>query len=220
VTPGHLRVTASAGPVPVEALSADRLVRQAGWHPVERDHLAGDSVKVAPWLLNKIVVHAGRAARIVEVEAYAGTSDPASHAFGGMTRRNAAMFDSAGHLYVYFTYGMHWCSNVVTGPEGIAGAVLLRALAPMEGLELMRVARPAAARDRDLCSGPAKLCQAMGVDNRFDGADLVTGDRGILLVSDGTSPPARPRRGPRVGITKATDVRWRWWVPGDVNVSR
>ncbi len=144
------------------------------------------------------------AARIVEVEAYCGADDAGSHAFRGRTQRNATMFGPAGHLYVYFTYGMHWCANVVAGEPGVAAAVLLRAAAPLEGLETMRERRPAARRDRDLCSGPAKLCQAFGITGAHDGVDLLHGE--VLLLDDGTPPPdalarhhphrtlARPRR--------------------------
>ena len=129
------------------------------------------------------------------------------------------MFGPAGHLYVYFTYGMHWCANVVTSPTGTPDAVLLRALAPIDGLSAMHAARPRARRDRDLCSGPAKLCQAMGLDRAFQGADLVTGDRGVGLFDDGTPPPAVPGQGPRIGISRAVELPWRWWVAGDPNVS-
>ena len=191
-----------------------------GWVELAREVLGRGSVELGPWLLNKVLVHGGRAGRIVEVEAYAGEDDPASHAFRGRTPRNAAMFEAAGHLYVYFTYGMHWCANVVAGPEGVAQAVLVRALAPVAGLTEMKAARPAATRDRDLCNGPAKLCQALGVTGILNGADLVVGDRGIRLVDDGTAPPSRPGRGPRVGISRAVEVPWRWWVTGDAHVSR
>jgi DNA-3-methyladenine glycosylase len=133
------------------------------------------------------------------------------------------MFGPPGHLYVYFTYGMHWCANAVCGEEGEGYAVLLRALAPLGGLPAMRRARrrgAAALRDRDLCSGPAKLCQALGIDGRFDGADLVREDCDIGVADDGMAPPAKPGVGPRIGISKATEHPWRWWVPGDPNVSR
>ena len=180
---------------------------------------------VAPELLNKVLVVGERAARIVEVEAYAGADDPASHAYRGRTDRNATMFGPPGGLYVYFTYGMHWCANVVCSPEGSSSAVLLRAAAPMAGLEAMYAARPAARREVDLCSGPAKLCQALGIDRSLDGIDLVPPTRGghdlrVTILDDGTAPPRRPRRGPRVGIRVAVDVRWRWFVPDDPNVSR
>jgi DNA-3-methyladenine glycosylase len=156
----------------------------------------------------------------VEVEAYLGTEDPASHAYRGPTKRNTTMFGPPGRLYVYFTYGMHFCANAVCGPEGIGQAVLLRALAPVGGIELMRVARGASVVDRHLASGPAKLCQAFGIGRGDDGADLVTGDEDLVVVDDGTPPPARPAISGRVGVASATEVPWRWWVEGDVNVSR
>ncbi len=179
-----------------------------------------DSLSVAPELLNKVLVHDGRAARIVEVEAYMAGDDPASHAYRGPTARNAVMFGPPGHLYVYFTYGMHWCANAVCGPVGQATAVLLRAGAPLRGLAAMRAARPAARRDRDLASGPAKLCQALGVDQAHDGADLVSGDRAVRIVDDGVAPPERPGVSGRIGLSVASDRPWRWYVPGDPNVSR
>jgi DNA-3-methyladenine glycosylase len=187
--------------------------------PVPVDLLAGDPVDVAPQLLNTLLVHGERVVRIVEVEAYRGPEDPASHAYRGKTARNAAMFGPPGRLYVYFTYGMHWCANVVCGPESVAGAVLLRAGAPVAGSEAMWADRPAARRERDLCSGPAKLCQALGLTGAFDGADLLAGDLGVRLCSDGTEPPATPGAGPRIGISAAAHEPWRWWVPGDPNVS-
>jgi DNA-3-methyladenine glycosylase len=189
--------------------------------PLPRKFFAADSRELAPLLLNKLLVRGDRAGRIVEVEAYAGAADPASHAFRGRTARNATMFGPPGHLYVYFTYGMHFCANVVCGVDGEASAVLLRALTPVAGLEEMRAARGAAARlDRDLCSGPGKLCQALGLDRAFDGADLVTGDRGVQVLDDGTSPPGSPGVSGRVGLSVAGDVPWRFYVPGAVGLSR
>ena len=186
-----------------------------------RRFFAVDSRELAPLLLNKVLVHGERAGRIVEVEAYAGEADPASHAFRGRTPRNATMFGPPGHLYVYFTYGMHYCANVVCGPDGEASAVLLRGLTPLTGLDAMRAARgPAGRVDRDLCNGPGKLCQAFGLDRTFDGADLVPGDRGVKLLDDGTAPPARPGLSGRVGISVATDVPGRFYVPGAVGLSR
>ncbi len=157
--------------------------------------------------------------RIVEVEAYAGSEDPGSHAFRGRTPRTQVMFGPAGHLYVYFTYGMHWCANAVCGPDGVAGAVLVRAGAPLTGVEEMFARRAAARRVRDLCNGPAKLCQALGLDGAHDGADLVTADRGVTVVDDGTSPPAAPGVGRRVGLTAGAEHPWRWFVVDDPNVS-
>ena len=186
-----------------------------------RAFFAVDSRALAPLLLNKLLVRGERAGRIVEVEAYAGSADPASHAFRGLTPRNATMFGPPGHLYVYFTYGMHFCANVVCGEDGVASAVLLRALTPLAGLEQMRAARgPAARLDRDLCSGPGKLCQALGLNRTFDGADLVTGDQGVQVVDDGTPPPAAPGVSGRVGLSVAAEVPWRFYVPGAVGLSR
>jgi DNA-3-methyladenine glycosylase len=193
---------------------------------VQRSDLEANPVAVAPWLLNKVLAHGGRAGRIVEVEAYHGANDAASHAYRGETRRTAVMFGLPGFLYVYFTYGMHWCANVVCGPDGEAAAVLIRALAPTEGIEAMREARPAARSDRDLCNGPAKLCQALGITGTDNGTDLLapaSGGRrrvGVRLLDDGTPPPRRPGRGRRIGIKEATEHRWRFWVTGDPNVSR
>jgi len=179
-----------------------------------------DPREVAPQLLNKLLVRGERAGRIVEVEAYCGGEDPGSHAYRGRTQRNATMFGRPGLLYVYFTYGMHWCANTVCGGEGVGTAVLLRALAPVAGVEEMRAARARARRDRDLCSGPAKLCQAFGLDRAYDGADLVTGNRGVLVVDDGVAPPPAPANGVRVGLSAGAEHPWRWWVAGDPNLSR
>jgi DNA-3-methyladenine glycosylase len=179
-----------------------------------------DARVVAKALLGKVLARDdGRQGRIVEVEAYLGERDPASHAYGGRTARNATMFGPAGHLYVYFTYGMHWCANAVCGPAGEASAVLVRALAPIAGLEEMALARPVR-RTIDLANGPAKLCQAFGIDRAFDGADLVTADLGLSIVDDGVAPPRRPASSSRVGITAGREHRWRYWVPGDPSVSR
>jgi DNA-3-methyladenine glycosylase len=121
---------------------------------------------------------------------------------------------------VYFTYGMHWCCNPVCGEEGEGVAVLLRALAPLDGLAAMRTARASCRSDRDLCRGPARLCQAMGIDRAQDGIDLVDGAGGFSIVDDGMPPPATPVATTRVGITRAADEPWRWYVPGDPHVSR
>jgi DNA-3-methyladenine glycosylase len=191
---------------------------------VRRKDLALDPVDVAPWLLNKVLRSrdgAGsiRSGRIVEVEAYRGEDDPASHAYRGETPRTRVMFGPPGYLYVYFTYGMHWCANVVCQPDGVAGAVLIRALSPVDGVESMRLARPAARRDRELCNGPAKLCQALGIGGDGNGIDLLTSTSRVSLYDDGTPPPASPAVGPRVGISVGTDAPWRFWLADDVNVS-
>lgn len=189
--------------------------------PLPRVFFRRDSRVVAVELLNKILLGAdGRSGRIVETEAYCGSLDPAAHAYRGKTRRNATMFGRPGLMYVYFSYGMHWCANAVCGEEGEGVAVLLRALAPLTGLAAMRVARPKVHRDRDLCSGPARLTQALGITGVLDGSDLVTGAGGFRIVDDGTPPPVEPVVATRIGISHAVDELWRWYVPGDPNVSR
>lgn len=180
-----------------------------------------DALDVAPALLNKLLVVGDRVGRIVEVEAYRGSDDPASHAHRGPTPRTEVMFGPAGHLYVYFSYGMHWCANVVCGPVGRAGAVLLRAGEPVAGLDAIRAARPAARRDRDLASGPARLCQALGIDGGFGGIDLVRAERGVDLATDGWAPDVAPATSVRVGLSPArgADLPWRWYLPGHPHVS-
>ncbi|GAA3451622.1 DNA-3-methyladenine glycosylase [Dactylosporangium matsuzakiense] len=153
--------------------------------------------------------------RITEVEAYSGTGeDPASHAHRGRTPRNTIMFGAAGYAYVYFTYGMHYCMNVVTGVEGTASAVLLRAGSVVSGLEVARSRRPAARTDAELARGPARLCSALDINRDFYGT--------YLLDSHLTPPPspvADISTGPRVGVTGALDVPWRFWITGDPTVS-
>ena len=177
---------------------------------VEREFYARDSPVVAPELLNKILVAGDCAGRIVEVEAYR-SDDPASHTFRGRTPRNETMWGPGGLLYVYFTYGMHFCANVTTSVEGDGQAVLLRAIVPVRGIDVMRSRRPGRS-DRILTDGPAKLCQALAIDRRQDGTDL-TADPEITIVDDGTPPPAVPLVTPRIGISVAVDVPWRWLVP-------
>lgn len=186
---------------------------------LERAFFDRDSRVVAPDLLNKVLVHGDTAGRIVEVEAYCGAIDEAAHTYRGRTERNATMFGPPGHLYVYFTYGMHWCANAVCEPEGTGTAVLLRALSPLAGLDTMKQRRPKARRPLDLCSGPAKLCQALAIDGAFDGADLI-GGVDVQIVDDGVAPPARLTPTTRIGLTKGTEHPWRWFVPDDPNVSR
>jgi len=182
-----------------------------------------DALELAPALLNKLLVRTGDgprlSARIVEVEAYRGADDPGSHSFRRRTPRNETMFGPPGHLYVYFSYGNHWCMNVVSGPGAQPHAVLLRAAAPLAGVDTMRERRVAARRDRDLCSGPGRLGQAFGVDRSHDGLDLVRGE--IRIVDDGVAPPARPGVSTRIGLApgKGEARRYRFYVAGEENVS-
>ena len=187
---------------------------------LQRDFFARDSLEVAPELLNKVIVFGGCRGRLVEVEAYQGANDPGSHGHRGMTPRTEVMFGPAGHLYVYFTYGMHWCANVVCGKDGECSAVLLRAVTPLAGLAEMRLRKPAARRDRDLCSGPAKFTSAFGIDGTHNGADLVTADTGIELLDDGTPPPPDPGRSTRIGLSAGAELPWRWYVSGCDDLSR
>lgn len=168
----------------------------------------------APRLLGAELRHGDVAVRLTEVEAYDGANDPGSHAYRGMTRRNAVMFGAAGHLYCYFTYGMHVCCNVVCGPEGRASAVLLRAGEVIDGVEVARERRNGSS-DRDLARGPARLCQALGISLDHDGTDLARGP--ITLTLD--SPPADVSTGPRVGLRAAADRPWRFWITGERSVS-
>jgi DNA-3-methyladenine glycosylase len=169
---------------------------------------ARDALEVAPDLLGKVLVVGACAGRIVETEAYRG-DDPASHSFRGPTARNASMFRRGGTLYVYFTYGMHFCANVVTGRAGDGQAVLLRAVAPLRGLDLMRERR-GARRDRELANGPGKLCQAMAIDRTFDGVDLCH-HADVCIVDDGWRPePSSVVITPRIGITRGVEHSWRW----------
>lgn len=178
--------------------------------------LAGPVLDVAPTLLGSTLRCGDVAVRITEVEAYAGADDPGSHSFRGPTPRNATMFGPAGRLYVYFTYGMHHCANVVCGPEGTSAAVLLRAGEVVEGIDAARARRPRST-DRDLARGPARLCRALGIDLADNGNDL-TGGRIRLSLGDVPDPGA-VSRGPRVGLRGAADYPWRYWLTGERSVS-
>ena len=183
--------------------------------------LAGPVDRAARGLLGCLLTAGGVTVRLTEVEAYAGTGDdPASHAHRGRTRRNAIMFGPAGYTYVYFTYGMHWCMNVVCGVEGAASAVLLRAGSIVDGVEVARQRRPAARRDADLARGPARLCSALGIDGSNYGAYLLDPDGPLYLAAPPRPVPSRLiHSGPRVGVTGALDIPWRFWIAGEPSVS-
>ena len=179
--------------------------------------LDGPVLEVAPRLLGAVLRSGEVAVRITEVEAYDGSHDPGSHAFRGRTARNAVMFGPSGRLYVYFTYGMHHCCNVVCGPDGTASAVLLRAGEVVDGLEVARARRPGVA-DHDLARGPALLCRALGITTSDNGTDLA---QGHIRLRTG-SPPAvdAVATGPRVGLRHAAELPWRFWLTGEPTVSR
>jgi DNA-3-methyladenine glycosylase len=183
-----------------------------------RSFYARPVLEVARDLLGAVVIHGDVAVRLTEVEAYAGGHDPASHAFRGPTRRNTVMFGPGGHAYVYFTYGMHFCMNLVTAPEGQASAVLLRAGEVVRGLEQARDRRGRAA-DRDLARGPARLTVALGVDRRLDGADVTDAASALQVRRGSPVDDTYVRWGPRVGVSAAGDLPWRAWVHDDPTVS-
>jgi DNA-3-methyladenine glycosylase len=170
--------------------------------------------EIAPQLIGAEFLFDGAGGVIVEVEAY-DHEDPAAHGFRGRTQRNAAMFGPPGHAYVYRSYGIHWCLNFVCEDEGVASAVLIRALAPTRGLEKIE-ARRRIAEPRLLCSGPGRLCQALGITGEHDGLPL---DRPPFELQP-PSAPAEVVTGPRIGITKAADQPWRYGLAGSRFVSR
>jgi DNA-3-methyladenine glycosylase len=201
-----------------------------------RETFAGSAVAVAPALLGCVLEHDTPeglvAVALTEVEAYHGQADPASHAYRGRTPRNAVMFGPPGHAYVYFTYGMHFCVNLVCLPEGAASAVLLRAGRVVEGEDLARARRTAPGPGgRDLARGPARLCQALAITRAQDGADVCDPASPLRVrwptPAEATAGPAGPAalarasisHGPRVGVSAAGDFPWRFWVTGDPTVS-
>jgi len=180
------------------------------------------TLELAPALLGRLFVRkrgdALLAGRIVEVEAYHQDGDRAAHSFGGETARNRIMFGSPGHLYVYFIYGMHFCMNVTSEVEGVGAAVLIRALAPVRGIELMRALRGPRIADAQLTNGPAKACAALGIDRGLDGASLQGPD---VWIEAGTPPaPAEVATATRIGITKSAELPWRFFIEGNPYVSR
>jgi DNA-3-methyladenine glycosylase len=190
--------------------------------PLARDFFDRPSPEVAPDLLGRrlrCTLPGGTVElRLTEVEAYTGPDDPASHAYRGRTPRNAVMFGPPGHAYVYFTYGMHYCLNLVCGPRLHPGGVLLRAGEVVDGLTPARRRRAGSRRDQDLAQGPARLTVALGVDRSQDGEDLVDGP--VFRLLHGAPPdPERIRSGPRTGVSTAADTPWRFWIDGDPTVS-
>jgi DNA-3-methyladenine glycosylase len=176
------------------------------------------ATEVARDLLGKVLVHGATGGVIAETEAYLGLSDAASHAYCGRTERNKVMFGPPGHAYVYFIYGMYECVNVVCEREGSAGAVLIRAIEPLVGIELMKIRRPTAKRLRDIASGPGKLTIALGITRALNGADVT---KGSLLVRESRGgEPFEIEAGPRIGITKNADWPLRFTIKGSEFVSR
>lgn len=190
----------------------------------DRDLLSQPSVAVAPRLLGARLTStlhgAGVSVEITEVEAYQGAEDPGSHAYRGQTARNQVMFGPAGHLYVYFTYGMHWCANVVTGTPGTASGCLLRGARVVDGIDVARSRRPAATKDRDLARGPARLASTLGITGAMGGHDLAIEPLRLELPERAA---VEVRTGPRVGVAgpggDGGAFPWRFWVAGDPTVS-
>ena len=194
--------------------------------PLARSFFDRPVLDVAPDLLGRTLVRDGPDGpielRLTEVEAYAGTTDPGSHAYRGRTPRNEVMFGPPGHVYVYFTYGMWHCMNLVCGPDGTASAVLLRAGGSSPAPQLARTRRPTSRRDTDLAQGPARLATALGIDRTLNGADACpAGDGGAFRMLSGTPPlPDAVRNGPRTGVGGEGAVHpWRFWIDGDPTVS-
>ena len=194
---------------------------------LKRSDLDGPAEDIAPTLLGTFLTHRSAdgtvCVRITEVEAYGGVgTDPASHAHRGRTPRNAAMFAAPGTLYVYFVYGMHWCANVVCGPEGAASAVLLRAGEVVKGHRIARERRPAARRDYEFARGPANLTTSLGISGSTNGHDLIAGASALQMSGPtaGSMAASDVGNGPRIGISQATDRPWRWWIKNDPTVSR
>ncbi|MGW2211444.1 DNA-3-methyladenine glycosylase [Streptomyces sp. NPDC001781] len=184
--------------------------------------LAHPAEEVAPKLLGAILTHETPegtvSITITETEAYSGSADPASHAYRGRTSLNAAMFGRAGHLYVYRSHGLHWCANVVTGADGIATAVLIRAGRVIEGEDLARERRGGKVESPRLARGPGNFCQALGITAEHNGTDLLTG-ASVALSEGEPVPAALIRVGPRVGVSKAHDWQHRFYLAGDPTVS-
>ena len=185
-----------------------------------RAQLCDHAMDVAPRLLGALLAVGDRVGRIVEVEAYGGADDPASHAFGGPTKRNSSMFAGPGTLYCYRSHGIHTCANVVTGAEGDPQAVLIRAVEPAAGVEQMWVDRPKASRLVDLANGPGKLCDALGIRIAHDGVDLRAPSASVRLLSGPPVDPDRVLRTGRIGIRQAAERPWRFCLADSEFVSK
>lgn len=183
-----------------------------------RSFYARPVVEVAPDLLGKVLVHGEMAGIIVETEGYPGGDDLASHSAVGITDRTRVIFGPPGHAYVYLSYGMHECLNIVVEREHVAGCVLIRALEPLEGLDLMRANRPGARTDRDLTSGPGKLTRAMAITRRHNGVDLTRGD--FTVRRPRVKQSIEVAVSPRIGITKCAERMLRFFIKGNPYVSR
>ncbi len=188
-----------------------------------RSFLSGPPQEVAPALLGWRITHAppegAVSVELTEVEAYAGEEDPASHAWRGQTARNAVMFGPAGHLYVYLSHGIHWCCNIVTGGDGQASAVLLRAGRVVDGIDIARARRGDAVPDRSLARGPGCLGQALGLGREHNAKDLLDNGSLSLRPPNRSTPSAPISSGPRVGVSRASEVPWRYWLVGEATVS-
>jgi DNA-3-methyladenine glycosylase len=184
-----------------------------------RQELAVDPVVAAKLLLGCVLEAGEVRVRLVEVEAYRGGDDPASHCYRGRTPRNEVMFGPAGHLYVYFVYGMHFCANVVSLTDGVPGAVLLRAGEVIDGLEVARSRRPASRSDAELAKGPARLTSVLGLEREHNGVDLTDSESPVRLLAGDPVPTESIMAGPRVGVAVAVDVPWRFWIDGSPAVS-
>jgi DNA-3-methyladenine glycosylase len=182
-----------------------------------RDELAVDPLVAARLLLGCVLVAGPVAVRLVEVEAYRGMDDPASHCYRGQTARNAVMFGPAGHLYVYFVYGMHFCANVVALTDGVPGAVLLRAGEVIDGVDTAWERRPASRSAAELARGPARLTSVLGLDRTANGLDLTDPASPVRLYAG--DPVTDVRTGPRVGVAAAMEVPWRFWATDSPAVS-
>ncbi|GGK91856.1 putative 3-methyladenine DNA glycosylase [Planomonospora parontospora subsp. parontospora] len=195
--------------------------------PLGRDFFDRPAHEVAPDLLGRVLVHGPVALRLTEVEAYGlPGQDPAAHTYRGLTPRNAVMFGPPGHLYVYFTYGMHFCANLVCLPEGMGSGVLLRAGEVIDGTgeALARRGAGRAVSGRDLARGPARLAMALGFGREHNGLDACSagppGPSGRLAVLEGDPPgPGLVRSGPRTGVSSGKETPWRFWIDGDATVS-